>query len=94
MPRIPTHPGFVLFEEFLAAKLISPGRLATHIGIYPSTITELIEGRGTVTIDLALRLAKALGTTPEFWLNLQMQYDLYVKKAEHRQNKVKIERFV
>jgi addiction module HigA family antidote len=73
--RIPTHPG-----EHIAVELeelqMSATQLAKQLGIPPNRITEIIRGRRSITADTALRLAAWLGTTPEFWLNLQRNYDL------------------
>lgn len=69
------HPGEHL-AEFLDELGISQYRLARTIGVAPRRINEIVLGRRSVTADTALRIGKALGTTPEFWLNLQATYDL------------------
>ena len=69
------HPGEHL-AEFLDELGISQYRLAKTIGVAPRRINEIVLGRRSVTADTALRVGKALGTTPEFWLNLQAAYDL------------------
>ena len=69
------HPGEHL-AEFLDELGISQYRLARTIGVAPRRINEIVLGRRSVTADTALRIGKALGTTPEFWLNLQAAYDL------------------
>lgn len=71
----PIHPGEHL-AEFLDELGISQYRLARTIGVAPRRINEIVLGRRSVTADTALRIGKALGTTPEFWLNLQGAYDL------------------
>ena len=72
----PMHPGEVLREEFLVPLKLSAGALAKKMDV-PRTRIERIENeRIGVTADTALRLAKALGTTPQLWLNLQNDYDL------------------
>ncbi len=80
MPDIePIHPGEHL-AEFLDECGISQYRLATAIRVPPRRIDEIVHGRRGVTADTALRIGKALGTTPEFWLNLQRMYDLDVAR--------------
>jgi addiction module HigA family antidote len=72
------HPGEVLREEFLIPLKISAGRLAKAAGL-PRTRIERIAAETTgITADTALRLARALGTSPQLWLNLQNDYDLQV----------------
>ncbi len=76
MDKLPNiHPGEVLKEEFLAPLGITPYRLAKAIGVQPIRIGEICAGRRAVTADTALRLSRALGTTPGFWLGLQADYD-------------------
>ena len=72
----PVHPGEVLLEEFLEPMGLSQYRLAKDISVPPRRINEIVHGKRAVTADTALRLARYLGTTPRFWLNLQAQYDL------------------
>ncbi len=71
----PIHPGEHL-AEMLAELGISQYRLARTIGVPPRRINEIVHGRRSVTADTALRIGRALGTTPEFWLNLQRMYEL------------------
>ena len=71
-----THPGEVLKEEFLEPLHITSSRLAEATGITHTTVANIIHGTGRVTADAALRLAKFLGTTPRFWMGLQVDYDL------------------
>ena len=75
--RTPTHPGEVLLEEFLEPYGLTQKELARRIGVSYPRVNELIHGKRGVTPDTALRLAKLFGTTPEFWLNLQLAHDLY-----------------
>ena len=76
MDKLPNiHPGEVLKEEFLIPLGITPYRLAKAIGVQPIRIGEICAGRRAVTADTALRLSRALGTTPGFWLGLQADYD-------------------
>ena len=72
----PIHPGEILKLEFLEPLGISAAQLARAIRVPSNRVTRLIHGRAAVTPDTALRLARALRTTPEFWLNLQQRFDL------------------
>lgn len=78
----PVHPGEILREEYLAPLGMSANALAQAIGVPANRISDVIRGRRAVTADTALRLARALKTSPQFWLNLQQNYDLRV--AEER----------
>lgn len=72
----PIHPGEILREEFLKPMELSQNRLATEIRVAPTRIGEIIHGRRSITPETAIRLARYLGTTAEFWLGLQARYDL------------------
>lgn len=74
--RIPTHPGEVLLEEFLVPLGISQVALAEHLEISLQRINEIVRGKRGVTPETAWLLSQAFGTTPEFWLNLQVHHDL------------------
>ncbi len=74
----PVHPGEILFEEFLKPMSISQNQLGRDLGVSPRRINEIIHGKRSVTADTALRLAKYFGNSPQFWLGLQMDYDLDV----------------
>lgn len=74
--RIPTHPGDILLEEFLKPLGLTQVALADHLDVPIQRINELVRGKRGVTPETAWRLAGALGTTPEFWLNLQANHDL------------------
>jgi antitoxin HigA-1 len=77
MARLPNvHPGEVLFEEFMQPLGISQNRLARAMCVPPRRINEIVHGQRAVTADTALRLAHVLGTSPQFWLGLQADYDL------------------
>lgn len=75
--RPPTHPGEMLREEFLTPMAISQQELANAIHISYQRINELVNQKRGVTPSTALRLAKFFGMTADFWLNLQMRWDLY-----------------
>ncbi len=75
--REPTHPGEMLLHEFLEPMGISQTALAKAIHVPYQRINELVNGKRGVTPSTALRLAKYFGTSADFWLNLQMRWDLY-----------------
>ena len=77
MQRRPTHPGEILLEEFLKPKNITQRAAAEAMKISLNRLNEIIKGKRGVTAETALRLAAFVGTTPEFWLNLQNAVDLY-----------------
>ncbi|MFO8154504.1 MAG: HigA family addiction module antitoxin [Pseudomonadota bacterium] len=70
------HPGEVLREEFLVPLGISQNALGRAIGVSPRRINEIVHGKRALTADTALRLARYFGTTPEFWMGLQDDYEL------------------
>ena len=74
----PIHPGEVLVQEFLHPMQVSQRRLALAIGVSPRRINEIALQKKSITADTALRLAKYFGNSPQFWLRLQMDYDLDV----------------
>ncbi len=74
----PVHPGEVLLEEFLKPMGLSQNRVALDIGVPARRINEIVLGRRRITADTALRLARYFGMSPQFWLGLQMDYDLDV----------------
>ena len=82
--RIPTHPGEVLLEEFLAPLGITQMAFAGHIGVPVRRVNAVVRGKRGVTADLAWLFAEALGTTPELWINLQTAYDLARSRPERR----------
>ncbi len=78
--RIPTHPGEVLWEEFLKPLNLSQVAFARHIHVPTQRINEIINGKRGITPQTAWLFAQALGTTPEFWMNLQTVHDLARKR--------------
>ncbi|MBF0532326.1 MAG: HigA family addiction module antidote protein [Candidatus Omnitrophica bacterium] len=74
----PIHPGEVLNEEFLDPMGISQNQMARSLMVPPRRINEIVLGKRRITADTALRLAKYLNTSPQFWMNLQADYDLDV----------------
>ncbi|MEX2316530.1 MAG: HigA family addiction module antitoxin [Pirellulales bacterium] len=75
----PVHPGEILLEEFLKPMELSQNALARGLGVPPRRINEIIHGMRRVTADTALRLARYFGNSAEFWLGLQMDYELDVE---------------
>ena len=75
------HPGEILREEFLKPMNITPYLLAKSTYVPATRISEIIKGRRRISADTALRLGKFLGTSAEFWLGLQMEYDLREEKT-------------
>jgi len=74
--RIPTHPGEVLLEEFLVPLGITQVSLAEHLEIPVQRINEIVRGKRGITSETAWLFSQAFGTTPEFWVGLQVNYDL------------------
>jgi len=74
--RIPTHPGEILLLEFLTPMRLTQVEFASHLRIPIQRVNEIIKGKRGVTPETAWLFAGALGTTPEFWLNLQASHDL------------------
>lgn len=90
----PMHPGEILREEYLVPLNISPGRLAKACGI-PRTRVERIASETTrITADTALRLAKALNTSPQLWMNLQNDYDVQIASRELADELAKVDRII
>jgi antitoxin HigA-1 len=82
--RVPTHPGEVLLEEFLKPLGVTQVALAEHLGVPVQRINELVRGKRGVTPETAWLLAGALGTTPDFWVNLQSAHDLAVTRPSKK----------
>lgn len=77
MKRRPTHPGEMLREDFLGDYGLTVATLAEALGVSRQSINELLRGRRAVSPEMALRLAKLFGNSPEFWLNAQRAVDLW-----------------
>ena len=78
----PLHPGEILFEEFLKPMNLSQNKLALDIRVPARRINEIVHGKRRITADTALRLAKYFNMSPQFWLGLQMDYDLDVAEDQ------------
>lgn len=77
-----THPGKILKKKFLDANGVSAYRLSMEIGISQMTISRIVRGERGISVEMAVRLAKYLNTTPKYWLELQNEYDIEVAKQE------------
>ena len=80
--RIPIHPGEILLEEFLEPLNLTQVALSKHLNIPVQRINEIVRGKRGITPDTAWLFSEAFGTTPQFWLNLQMHYDLAMNKPK------------
>lgn len=78
----PIHPGEVLLEEFLTPMSLSQNRLALDIRVPARRINEIVQGKRRITVDTALRLGRYFNMSPQFWLGLQMDYDLDMAEDE------------
>ena len=78
--RKPSHPGAILFDLYMGPLGLSVTELANRLGVSRKTVSKIVNQRGAVTPDMALRFSKAFKTTPEMWLNLQIKFDLFVAK--------------
>ncbi len=75
----PVHPGEILLEEFLKPMELSQNQLARDVGVSPRRVNEIVLGKRALTADTALRLARYFRMSPQFWLGLQMDYELDVE---------------
>ena len=78
----PVHPGEILMSEFLEPFKLSQNKLAHDIGVSPRRINEIVHGKRAVTANTALRLARYFRMSPQFWLGLQMDYELDLQQDE------------
>ena len=88
MPRVRTHPGEVLREEYLVPLGMSARALAKALGVPPNRITEIMRGDRDISADTAIRLGRYVGTDPRFWLNLQAAHDLSVAEVGHDYSRI------
>lgn len=82
--RQPTHPGKIIKEDYLVPLSLTISELASNLGVSRKTLSKIINERGAITPDMALRLSRAFDTTPDFWLTLQKNFDLF--QAEKASN--------
>jgi addiction module HigA family antidote len=83
--RVTTHPGEVLLQEFLKPLAMSQHKLAMEIHVPATRIGEIVNGRRAITPETSLRLARYFGTSPEFWLNLQQNFELAKARTEQEE---------
>lgn len=86
----PPHPGKILKELYIKQLHLTIAEVAEGIGVTRKSLSELVNGKYGVSVEMAYRLAKAFATTPESWLNLQQQYDLWATRKKHKLQKIKI----
>ena len=80
--RTPTHPGEMLLEEFLSPMRITQRDLADAIHVPYQRVNDIVNGRRGITPSTALRLGKFFGTSPDFWMNVQLRWDLFFARQE------------
>jgi addiction module HigA family antidote len=80
----PIHPGEVLLEDFMKPLGLSQYRLAKDIGVAPIRVSQIVNGRRSITVDTAMRLARYFGTSAAVWLRMQVRYDLEVAEIDLR----------
>ena len=86
----PVHPGEILKEDLMTPLGLSINGLARDLRVPVTRMSEIVNGRRSITADTALRLARYFGTTPEFWMNLQTAHDLKVEAKAKRAELAKI----
>jgi len=82
--RKPTHPGEILEEDYIIPLNLNLKKLAERLSISRKTLHKIRVGQAGITVSIALSLAEAFDTTPQFWLNLQQKYDLWIEEQEHQ----------
>ena len=80
--RPPVHPGHILKKHYLEPLSITVTALAEHLGVSRKTVSKIVNERGSITADMAGRLSVAFNTTPELWMNLQKNHDLWYAAHE------------
>ena len=86
----PIHPGEILMEDFIEGFGITQNKVAVSIGVPPRRINEIVHGKRGITADTAIRLARYFGTSEEFWMNLQTNYELRLERRAFRDKNVAI----
>lgn len=87
--RKPTHPGEILDEDYIKPLGLKLQVLADRLGIARNTLFKIRKGKASITPAIAIAFAEAFDTTPQFWLNLQQRYDLWVEEYEHDHVRIK-----
>lgn len=85
MKRKPTHPGNIIKEDYLKLLSITIKDMSESLGVSRKTLSKIVNERGSITPDMALRLSRALDTTPLLWLNLQRNYDLWIAEGSSKE---------
>jgi addiction module HigA family antidote len=75
--RAPSHPGGILKRQYLTPLKLSVSELAETLGVSRKTVSKIVNEHGSISADMALRLSRAFNTTPQLWLTLQQNYDLW-----------------
>ncbi|MDE2661180.1 MAG: HigA family addiction module antitoxin [Acidobacteriota bacterium] len=88
----PPHPGGIVKRQCLEPLGLTVTRAAEGLGVTRQALSELLNGRAGISVEMAIRLSKAFGSTPETWLGMQMAYDLW--QARGRAGEIAVERFV
>jgi antitoxin HigA-1 len=83
------HPGEILLEEFLRPLSLSQVALARHLGVPLARVNEIIKGKRGITAETAWLFAEAFGTSPQFWLNLQTNYELSTNRPARHVARIK-----
>ncbi len=91
MMKNPVHPGLIVKHECLEALNLSVTRAAEVLGVARPTLSKLVNGRASVSPEMAIRLAKAFGSRPEIWLKMQMAYDM--AGLEARAEEIQVDRY-
>src|SRR5258707_15368223 len=86
---VPVHPGEIILEEFLRPLGLSQAALARHLGISLVRINEIVNGKRGISAETAWLLAEAFGSSPQFWINLQANYDLATNRPTRHVHKIK-----
>ncbi len=92
MSRRPSHPGALIRDVILPETRLTISELAKRCGVARNTMSKVINERGDVTEDLAIRLSKVLGSTPQFWLSMQSKLNLWKMEHENKRIYARIER--
>ena len=87
----PPHPGEIVREECLEPLGLTVTRAAQGLGVTRQTLSDLVNGKAGVSVEMSLRLSKAFGSSPETWLGMQTAYDLW--RAQERADSIEVERF-
>lgn len=86
---VPVHPGEILMEEFLRPLGLSQATLARHLGVSQVRVNEIINGKRGVSAETAWLFSEAFGTSPQFWINLQANYDLATNRPARHVRKIR-----